>query len=139
MTKVFHVIGAHGVGRSTLCWALAVQRIAKGERCEVFELPDGLSRAEALVLSPKADCIFLEHLPGAQFDVEKGDVLISMVRAEAGGRFVQAGSLGWLYEASTMPAMTKTEAAEVADFLRGAGDRRFRPHLAAQPQESGHV
>jgi len=134
------------VGRSTLCWALAAQRIAKGERCEVFELPDGLSRAEAVAMSPKADCIFLEHLPGAQFDVEKGDVLISMVRAEADGRFVQASSLGWLYEASTVPAMTKTEAAEFADYLREFADYlrcadvdRFRPDLAAQAKEVANV
>jgi len=47
--------------------------------------------------------------------------------------------LGWLYEASTMPAMTKTEAAEVADYLRCADVDRFRPELAAQVKEVANV
>ena len=79
MTKVFHVVGEQGSGKSILILMLADGYAARGLKCAGQDPePAFSSTAQARAAHPSADVLFVEHLPDDGFTPQPGDTIIRL-------------------------------------------------------------
>ncbi len=110
MTRVIHVVGVEGSGKSTIILALGDFYAARGQVCGgVDPEPPIETRAEALVFHPDADIVFVEHRPGQQFQVEPEDRVITITQGGAWDGELRLDP--WLAEQQELQALSGAVSA----------------------------